>query len=142
MTPETAKSLAEYFAGLMENEAKTTAKVLAAVPDSGRDYKPDPKSRTAWELATHLATGDIWFLDSIIKGSFDFDPDAERKLTAGFTKVKDVVDFYEREFPSRLQQLRALPPEKLTGMVDFFGMMKQPNVTYLGFANNHGIHHR
>ena len=27
-------------------------------------------------------------------------------------------------------------------MVDFFGMMQQPNAAYLGFANNHGIHHR
>jgi uncharacterized damage-inducible protein DinB len=26
--------------------------------------------------------------------------------------------------------------------VDFFGMMKMPNATYLGFANNHSIHHR
>ena len=65
MNADTAKALADYFAGLMENESVTTAKVLAAVPDSGHDYRPDPKSRTAWELATHLATGDIWFLDSI-----------------------------------------------------------------------------
>ena len=142
MNADTAKALADYFAGLMENESVTTAKVLAAVPDSGRDYRPDPKSRTAWELATHLATGDIWFLDSIIKGSFDFDPEAEKKMAAGFSTIADVVAFYKSEFPSRLTGLRALPADKLTAPVDFFGMMTQPNVTYLGFANNHGIHHR
>jgi uncharacterized damage-inducible protein DinB len=30
----------------------------------------------------------------------------------------------------------------MTQIVDFFGMMKQPTVAYLGIANNHGIHHR
>ncbi len=71
MNADQAKCLTQYFANMFENEGKTTAKVLAAVPDSGRDYKPDGKSRTAWELATHLALGDVWFLDSIINGKFE-----------------------------------------------------------------------
>jgi uncharacterized damage-inducible protein DinB len=112
------------------------------VPDNRRDYKPDDKSRTAWELATHLATADIWFLDSIINGSFAFDEGAQKRAESQFTSVQQVVDFYNREFPAKLRQLRALPPEKMTQIVDFFGMMKQPSVGYLGIANNHGIHHR
>ena len=142
MNADAAKVLADYFAGLMENESAITAKVLAAVPDSGRDYRPDPKSRTAWELATHLATSDIWFLDSIINGSFHFDPDTEKKMTGTFASIADVVAFYKREFPDRVGKLRALPSDKLTEAVDFFGMMKNANVTYLGLANNHSIHHR
>ena len=55
MNAEQAKFLTEFLTGVLERESAATAKVLAAVPDSGRDYKPDPKSRTAWELATHLA---------------------------------------------------------------------------------------
>lgn len=142
MTPETAKSLADYFAGLIEQESAATAKVLAAVPDSGRDYKPDAKSRSAWELATHLATGDIWFLDSIINGSFAFDPEAEKRSASAFATIADVVSYYNREVPERLRQLRALPSDKLSEVVDFFGMMSQPNATFLGLANNHSIHHR
>ena len=142
MNAEVAKALADYFAGMIETEGKTTVKVLAAVPDSGRDYKPDEKSRTAWELATHLASSDVWFLESIINGSFAFDPAAEKQVTGSFGSVQDVVDFYNREMPSRLERVRALPADKLTGVVDFFGVMQQPNVTYLGFANNHSIHHR
>lgn len=142
MNLETAKALTDYFAGLIEQESATTAKVLAAVPDSGHEYRPDPKSRTAWELATHIATGDIWFLDSIINGSFNFDPEAEKKVTAGFKNIDDVVAFYKREVPERVKQLRAVPPEKLAQVVDFFGMMQQPNATFLGFANNHSVHHR
>jgi len=142
MNAEQATFLTEYFANMLENEGKTTAKVLAAVPDQGRDYRPDAKSRTAWELATHLALGDIWFLDSIIGGKFNFDPEAEAKGAAQFKGVKDLVDHYNREFPTRVKQLRALPADKLTSIVDFFGMMQMPNAFYLGFANNHSIHHR
>lgn len=142
MTPDQARFLTDFFANMLENEGKTTAKVLAAVPDSGRDYKPDEKSRTAWDLATHLALGDIWFLDSIIKGKFEFDPEAEKQGAAKFKTIQDVVDHFTREFPARVQQLRALPADKLTQVVDFFGMMQMPNATYLGFANNHSIHHR
>lgn len=142
MNADQAKFLTEFFANILEMEAKTTAKVLAAVPDDRRDYKPDDKSRTAWELATHLATSDVWFIDSIIAGRFDYDPEVEKRTAAQFRGVKDVVDYYEREFPARLKQLRALPPEKLTQVVDFFGMFKWPSASYLGFANNHSIHHR
>ena len=142
MNADQAKFLTEFFATMLESESKTTAKVLAAVPDSKRDYKPDEKSRTAWELATHLALGDVWFIDSIIQGKFNFDPSVEEQQSKQFKNVNDVVTYYNREFPARLKTLRALPAEKLTQIVDFFGMMQSPNASYLGFANNHSVHHR
>ena len=119
----------------MERESATTAKVLAAVPDSGkRDYKPDPKSRTAWELATHLAAGDVWFLQSILDGKFAWIRRRPTEAESQFKNVNDVVAFYKREVPARIKALRALPAEKLTQVVDFFGMMQQPNAAYLGIA--------
>ena len=51
-------------------------------------YKPDAKSRTAWELATHLATADIWFLDSILNGAFEWNPDAAKQAEAQFKSVE------------------------------------------------------
>jgi uncharacterized damage-inducible protein DinB len=142
MNAEQAKLLVEYFANLWEGELPATAKVLGNVPDEGRDYKPDAKSRSAWELATHLALGDVWFIQSIIDGNFAFDPQAEKNMAAGFKSASDLCAFYKREVPAKLKELRALPADRLTKVVDFFGMMQQPNVTYLGFANNHSIHHR
>jgi uncharacterized damage-inducible protein DinB len=142
MTPDQAKMLADYFANLMNNEGKTTTKVLQAVPDDRRDYKPDDKSRTAWELAKHVATGDIWFLDSICDGCFTWDPDAEKRLTSGFGTMNDVVAFYKQEYPKRIERLRTTSGEQLARDVDFFGMLKQPAVMFVGLANNHGIHHR
>ena len=142
MNADQAKFLTQYFANMFENEGKTTAKVLAAVPDSGRDYKPDGKSRTAWELATHLALGDVGFLDSIINGKFEGGLEAEKQAAAKFKNVSDLVGFYNREFPTRVKQLRALPVDKLTRVIDFFGVMQLPSAGYLGLANNHSVHHR
>ena len=142
MNADQARFLTEYFANMLENEDKTTAKVLAAVPDSGRDYKPDGKSRTAWDLATHLALGDVWFLGSIINGKFESDLESEKQAAAKFKNVSDLVGFYNREFPARVKQLRTLPVEELTRVVDFFGAMQLPSAGYLGLANNHNVHHR
>ena len=64
-----AQFLTQYLCKLWEGEFPATVKVLAAVPDDKRTYRPDEKSRTAWELATHLATADIWFADSIVARS-------------------------------------------------------------------------
>jgi uncharacterized damage-inducible protein DinB len=140
MNADQAKFLIEYFVNMMDMEGKTTAKVLAAVPEDRKDYRPDEKSRTAWELATHIATADVWFVDSIIKGAFVFDPNAS--LPPGMNTIEDVVAYYKKEYPAKLAALRALPAEQLTPIVDFFGMFQWPNAAYIGFANNHSIHHR
>ena len=62
MTSEQAKAAADLMATVWEGEFPATCQVLAAVKDDNRHYKPDAKSRTAWDLATHLATADVWFI--------------------------------------------------------------------------------
>lgn len=142
MNADQARLIAQQFAGLMESEVPTTCKVLGAVKSDNRDYRPDAKSRTAWELATHLATSDAWFLDSIINGAFAFDPAAAKQAEAQFTSPSDLVAFYKTAVPAKLATIKSLSDAHLTRDVDFFGMMKQPAVAYLGLANNHSVHHR
>lgn len=142
MNADQARLLAQHIAGLMASEVPTTCKVLGAVKGDNRDYKPDPKSRSAWDLATHLATSDAWFLDSIINGAFAFDPAAAKEAEAQFKSPSDLASFYQKVIPAKLETIKALPDDHLTRTVDFFGMMKQPAVTFLGLANNHSVHHR
>jgi len=142
MTSEQAKAAADMLTTLWEGEFPATCQVLAAVNNDNRTYKPDAKSRTAWELATHLATADIWFIDSILKGAFEWNADAAKQAESQFKSVNDIVEFYKKTFPEKLKQLKALPPEKLTPTVSFFGLITWPNVQFIGFANNHSIHHR
>ena len=142
MTADHAKAIAEYFATMFDQECVHTLKVLRAVPNDRRDFKPDEKSRTAWELATHLAGSDLWFLDSVCDASFVYDPDVENRRTAGLDTMDDVIRFYEREFPKRIERLRSTPGEQLAKEVDFFGITRGPAISFLGMGNNHGVHHR
>jgi uncharacterized damage-inducible protein DinB len=142
MTAEQAKAVAEGMMALWEGEFPATSQVLAAVKDDSRDYKPDAKSRTAWELASHLATSDIWFIDSIAEGKFEWNPEAVKQTEGQFDNVDQVVDFYKKTFPAKLGTLKAMPGEKLAEVLDFFGMMKMPRAQWIGFANNHSVHHR
>jgi hypothetical protein len=68
---------------------------------------------------------------------FVYDPEVENKRTAGLNTIDDVVEFYKREYPKRIQRLRSTPGEQLAKEVDFFGTTKGPSIWFLGLANNH-----
>lgn len=142
MDRDQARSIAEAMVTLWEDEFPATLRVLSAVSDERRDYRPDPKSRSAWELLTHMATADAWFLDSVVQGSFQFDPEKAAAAEAGFKSAADVVAFYTEAVPARLAALRALSDDELAQDLDFFGMMNKPRAAWIGFANNHSVHHR
>lgn len=142
MSAEQAKSIATAMAGLWQSEFPATVRVLSAVSDAERHYKPHDRSRTAWDLATHLATSDVWFIDCISNGQFVFDAEKAKAAEASFSTVADVVSFYENTFPAKLAALTANSEEFLGQSVDFFGMMQQSRAGWIGFANNHSVHHR
>ena len=71
-----------------------------------------------------------------------WDPEGEKTLNAGLNTMEDVVEFYKREFPKRIARLRTTSGEQLLNEADFFGIVKQPAIMFLGMANNHGVHHR
>ena len=142
MDAQQARTILNFMTQVWEGEYAATCKALAAVQEAGRDYRPDPKSRTAWELASHLAAADLWFLDSILAGNFAWDPDVDKKVMSAYPTCSQLAAMYKETFPKKLAAVRALSDADLTKTVDFFGMMQMPNVTYLGFANNHSMHHR
>lgn len=142
MTSDQAKAVADSVLKMWEFEFPATCKVLAAVKDDNRGYKPDEKSRTAWEVAAHLATSDIWFLQSVLDGKFAWDPEAAKKAEGQFTNVNDIVTFYQNTFPAKVKEVRAMAGERLAADNSFFGMITWPNVEFLAFGNNHSVHHR
>jgi uncharacterized damage-inducible protein DinB len=142
MNPEGAKVAAEVLCNAWQGESAATTQVLAAVKDDNRDYKPDPKSRSAWELAVHIATADMWFIDSIANGAFAWDADGAKKAEAQFGNAQAVADFYAKTLPGKLASLKSLDGETLVQPLDFFGMMKMPRVQFIAMASNHSIHHR
>jgi uncharacterized damage-inducible protein DinB len=142
MNPEQAKAAADLMITIWGDEARATCQVLSAVGKGKRDYKPDAKSRTAWEIATHIATADVWFIDSIINGKFIWDEEGAKKAAAQFQDAASLEAFYSKAFPEKLKALRALSGDTLLQPLSFFGMFEWPRVRFIGFANNHCVHHR
>jgi len=118
-------------------ELQITKKVLAAVPDTRSDDRPDPHARTAWELAWHLANTDVQFLDGIGDLKFGMNnPESKPK------NIAELIDWYDKNFTCAVNKVRSLTPEQLVTPVDFMSAFNFPAVFYLGFLNNHSIHHR
>ncbi len=136
MTPEFAVGLRDFLLTSVENEFNTTKKVVAAVPAG--DYRPDPKSKTAAELAKHIVEVEVQFLHEIANLEF--------KMESSFKDIPNdiagLVKWYETEFPKAVARVRSMTAEQLVTPVDFYGMMKLPAVAYLTFVEKHGIHHR
>jgi len=138
-TPEFAAAFREIQLGGLTNEAKVTSRILAAIPEDKRDYRPDPNARTAWELGWHLANTDVQFLDGIADGNFAMkSPDEASKPKT----VKELVAWYDDNMARGFERVRQLTPEQLAQPVDFMGAFNFPAVMYLAFLNNHSIHHR
>lgn len=56
----------------MDNEAKTTRKMLACVPNDQYDWKPHEKSMTVRRLATHIAELPSWVSMTLTTDELDF----------------------------------------------------------------------
>ena len=140
MTPEFITALSGVFLKGLVGEIATTRKVIAAIPDQNHDYKPDPTSKTAMELAWHIATVDVWFLDSI--ASQNFAQGGDVPMPAEIKTGADIAAWYDKHIAASLPKVEALSAEQLATVVSFFGMFNFPAVFYLPFMNNHMIHHR
>jgi len=100
-------------------------------------YRHDPNGRTAWELAWHIANTDVQFMEGIADLEFKMQSPAEKPKT-----VAELVDWYDANFKRNADRIWALSGEQLMTPVNFMGAFNMPVVFYLGFLNNHSIHHR
>ena len=64
------------------------------MPDSNRDFRLDSKSRTAWQLAWHLASSDVQMLDEIADHKFDM----AHRFKQEPRDIADLVNWYETNF--------------------------------------------
>lgn len=135
-TPDFVAGYAAMMLNGIGREAETTGRVIAAIPEGKRDYKPDPHARTAWELAWHLANSDNQFLNSIADGKFNMTNPATKPQT-----VEELAEWYGKNIANGIERVRALSPEQLLTPIQFI-TFNLPAAFYLGFLNNHSIHHR
>ncbi len=139
MTPEQAAFFAETLLPQVQKEYLTTRRVLKAIPVAKESYRPHPDSRSALELAWHIASSDVWFLDGFLTGKFEMDDDS---MPADLANTEDILALYEDSFESKLPQVSKLSPEFWATPRPFFGIYNNPTVLYLQFMLHHSIHHR
>lgn len=137
ITPEFVIAYRELILSTLAAEMQTTKKVIAAIPEARKGYRPDPKSRTAVELAWHIAYDDVTFLNKIADLKFDMNEPAPPP-----SNMADIAKWYAENLPKAIKRVRDMTPEQLLTPVDFFGVMKEPVFRYLMLVNNHSVHHR
>jgi uncharacterized damage-inducible protein DinB len=127
-----------YLPGL-RNEHRITKSIIEAIPLDKGDYRPDKVSKSALELAWHIAATEMRFLDALAAGEFDFSP---RPRPDSIKNSQDLTNWYTDNFEQRFEKLTQLSNEQLLKIIDFRGMFQWPAVMYLDFVLHHSIHHR
>ncbi len=155
--------LHDLYMGTLKTESRTTKKILEAVPANKVEYKPDPASRSAIELARHIAAADNRFVETVINGVFDTNPamipaaadnrfvetvingvfDTNPAMIPGNVKTPaEIASWYEERYAKNFEALAKVSGDQLVKIVDFRGMFQWPAVKFVMFGLHHTIHHR
>jgi uncharacterized damage-inducible protein DinB len=140
MTPDQAVFLLQnVYMGTLKVESRTTKKILDAVPADKCEYRPDPISKTAIELARHIAAADNRFVEAVINGVFDTNPSM---IPENIKTPLQIAAWYEERYARNYEALSKAKASQLTKVVDFRGLFQRPAVTFLMTGLHHTIHHR
>jgi uncharacterized damage-inducible protein DinB len=122
------------FANFWTNESKTTRKVLARIPE-GSDYRPDPKSRTAREIAWQMVCEEKMIIEALENGKAEWAPPPMPAT------MKEVLAVYETQSASMAERWSALPAARWDGTLEFFGSQRPASPMAWSFLFDI-VHHR
>jgi uncharacterized damage-inducible protein DinB len=105
------------FAKLWTDETKTTAKVLSRIPEDS-DYRPDPKSRTAQEIAWQIVCEEKMIIDAMEGGKAEWAPPPVPAT------MKDVAAEYDKLSAGMAARWNALSADRWNGSLEFFGSQR------------------
>lgn len=104
-------TIIQQFSRQLEQEAQTTRKMLAIVPNDKYDWKPHEKSMTIKRLATHIAELPSWIKMTLTTDELDFAKNpyqVENVSTTG-----DLLDYFERTLEEGRAYLKEEYADKL-----------------------------
>jgi len=122
------------FMNFWTKEATTTHKVLARIPE-GSDYRPDPKSRTAREIAWQIVCEEKMLIEALENGKAEWAPPPLP------TTMKEVLDAYEKQSAGMEERWKELPATRWEGELEFFGSQRPASPMAWGFLFDI-VHHR
>ncbi|MEK7409124.1 MAG: DinB family protein [Acidobacteriota bacterium] len=139
MQPDQARFFLNMMLPSIEMEAKTTKKVIAALPEDKRDYQPHEKSKNALDLAWHVVASEVWFLNGMISGEFAM---GDENRPAEIQSLANVLSWYDQKLPPLVERLKGISDADMTRTISFFGIWNLPAVAYLPWLIVHTVHHR
>ena len=122
------------FTGFWVAESETTRKVLARIPE-GSEYRPDPKSRTAHEIAWQIVCEEKMIIDALEKGTAEWAPPP---MPGSMAEVLRTYVEQGNGMPARWQSLSQAQWE---GEIDFFGTRRSASAMAWSFLFDI-VHHR
>jgi uncharacterized damage-inducible protein DinB len=122
------------FTKFWEDETKTTRNVIARIPE-GSDYRPDPKSRTASEIAWQIVCEERMIIEALETGKAAWNP------SPAPATIKEMVEIYETQRADIVQRLKALPAARWDGTLEFFGNQRPASPMAWSFLFDI-VHHR
>jgi uncharacterized damage-inducible protein DinB len=106
----------DYFASTHNRECTTTYNLLKAFPESKLDIRPNPKSRSARELAFVLANQELFFKQAA-EGKIDFSLFANQPPAT----MKEIIAVLEKNHKAVEAALSSATMDDLNKMVNFGG---------------------
>ena len=122
------------FIKFWTTEATTTRKVLGRIPE-GSDYRPDPKSRTAQEIAWQIVCEEQMIIEALESGHAAWAPPPVPGT------MKEVLDAYVKQSDGLAARWTALPGERWDGALEFFGSSRPASPMAWSFLFDI-VHHR
>src|SRR5262245_40476134 len=120
-------------------EHPVTKRVIAAIPNDNVDYRPDEIVKSAIDLAWHIVTAEVRFINAVSAGAFDLTP---LPRPENIRTAADVNLWYAEHFAASVDRVKKTSGDQLTRIVDFRVLFPFPDVVYLHLGLNHSIHHR
>ena len=122
------------FTRFWTNEAKTTRNVLSRIPE-GSEYKPDPKSRTAQEIAWQIFCEEKMIIEALETGKVEWAPPPMPAT------MKEIVTAYEEQSEEVVRRWATLPADRWNGQLSFFGNERPASPMAWSFLFDI-VHHR
>lgn len=115
-------------------ESKTTRNVLARIPESS-EYRPDPRSRTAQEIAWQIVCEEKMLIEALEQGRAEWSPPPMPD------SMKDVLRAYEQQSAGLERRWNDLSDERWNGQLEFFGSERPASPMAWSFLFDI-VHHR
>lgn len=122
------------FTRFWEKESDTTRRVIARIPE-GATYRPDPKSRTAAEIAWQIICEEKTIIEGLETGTLGW-AGSPAPLT-----MADLLEVYDRQRADVIARWKTLPAERWNGTLDLFGTPRSASAMAWSFLFDI-IHHR